>query len=202
MTARFLVFEGGEASGKSTQARRLADRLDARLTREPGGTEIGEAIRAVVLDRHESPMSERTEALLMAAARAQHVAEVVEPTLRAGRHVVSDRYIGSSLAYQGHARGLGVDAVAELSAWATGGLLPDLVLLLDLPVEVARARRATATDRLEDEDPAFHARVRDGFLSIAARHPESWVVIDADAPLDDVSERITATVVDRLGLEE
>jgi dTMP kinase len=198
---RFIVFEGGEACGKTTQASVLAARLGAVLTREPGGTLVGEAIRSVVLDPAAEAIDERTEALLMAADRAQHVAQLIRPSLDAGRHVVSDRYIGSSLAYQGHGRGLPLADIELLSSWATNGLQPDLVVLLDLPVEVARERRLDATDRMEAEDAVFHRRVRDGFLTLAAANPAGWVVVDAGRPIDEVTTVVNRVVADRLGMD-
>ncbi len=137
---RFIVFEGGEGCGKSTQAARLAEDLGALLTREPGDTQIGAALRALLLDPA-TVITPVTEALLMAADRAEHVAAVVEPALSSGQDVVCDRYVGSSVAYQGHGRGLDVEQIRTTSAWATGGLEPDLVLLLEVPAAVAAARR-------------------------------------------------------------
>lgn len=197
---RFIVFEGGEACGKTTQAATLAARLGAVLTREPGGTSVGRAIRSVVLDPSLGAVDERTEALLMAADRAQHVVELIRPSLEEGRHVVSDRYIGSSLAYQGHGRGLPLGEIQTLSTWATNGLVPDLVLLLDLSVEAARERRRDATDRMEAEDAVFHGRVRDGFLTLADASPQTWVTLDASRPVDEVTASVGAIVADRLGL--
>ena len=138
--ARFIVFEGGEGTGKSTQAALLAQRLGATLTHEPGGTELGAHLREVLLSERTRRLDDRAEALLMAADRAQHVAEVVRPALAAGRHVVCDRYIGSTLAYQGYGRGLPVVELRRLSSWAAGDLWPDLIVLLDVPREVARRR--------------------------------------------------------------
>lgn len=198
MSGRFLAFEGGEAAGKSTQASRLADRLGAVRTREPGGTELGAAIRRHFLDPATGPLDPRTEALLMAADRAQHVSEVVRPALAAGRHVVTDRYLYSSIAYQAHGRGLDPTGVATLNRWATDGLLPDVVVLLDVPVAVARARVAGATpDRLESEDTGFHERVRAGFHAQAAADPERWVVIDGTRKPDEIEADIWAAVSDR-----
>src|SRR5439155_17054633 len=194
---RFVALEGGEASGKSTQAARLAGRLGALLTREPGGTEVGERIRAVLLDPALAGLDARAEALLMAAARAQHVAEVIRPALAAGRDVVSDRYAGSSLAYQGFGRGLAVDEVRWLSDWATGGLWPDLTILLDVPVEVAR-RRLGALDRFEAEDDAFHERVVDGFRKLAGADPGAWVVLDGTGDVDAVAARAWTAVLSSL----
>lgn len=190
---RFVVLEGGEATGKSTQAALLAERLGAMLTREPGGTEVGERVREIVLDPA-LDVSPRAEALLMAAARAQHVASVIEPALAAGRDVVSDRFTGSSLAYQGLARELGVEAVASLSEFATGGLVPDLVVLLDMPPEVARKRRMAAPDRMEAETPEFHEAVAVGFRALAEMDPGRWVVVDASGSIDTVADHVWAEV--------
>jgi dTMP kinase len=193
---RFLALEGGEATGKTTQARLLAERMGALLTREPGGTEVGERVRQLVLDPA-LPVSSRTEALLMAAARAQHVAQVIEPTLAAGRAVVTDRFTASSLAYQGAGRGLDLAEVAALSAFATAGLHPDLVLLLDLPLDVAAARLSSEPDRLEMEGAPFHARVAAGFRQLAAADPQRWAVVPATGSIDEVAARVWAAV-DRL----
>jgi len=193
---RFIALEGGEATGKTTQARLLADRLGAVLTREPGGTEAGERVRSIVLDPA-VPLDFRAEALLMAAARAQHVAEVIEPALASGRHVVTDRFTASSLAYQGVGRGLGVQEVAALSAFATGGLEPDLVLLLDLPLEVAASRLSDEPDRLEQEGAPFHARVGAAFRRLADADPGRWVVVPADCTIEEVAAKVWEAV-DRL----
>ena len=198
MTGRFIAFEGGEASGKSTQAAALAARLGAVLTREPGGTPLGAAIRSLLLDDVTAQMDPRTEALLMAADRAQHVAEVVRPALAAGRDVVSDRSAGSSLAYQGFGRGLPLEEVRRLSTWATCDLWPDLILLVVVPPEVAAARLTAAPDRLEAAGDAFHQRVTDGFRALAAAEPARWVVIDGTGPVDEVAARIDAVVAERL----
>jgi len=187
---RLIVFEGGEASGKSTQAARLAADLGALLTREPGGTAVGERIRAVVLDPDAGVLDRRAEALLLAADRAQHVAEVVEPTLARGEDVVSDRFIPSSLAYQGYGRGLDLDELRRISAWASAGLEPDLVILLDVSPEVARARRAAASDRMEAESDEFHQRVAAGYRQLAATDPERWVVVDGTGDVDEVAKRV------------
>jgi dTMP kinase len=193
-----IALEGGEASGKSTQARALAATLGALLTHEPGGTEVGRRIRAVVLDMDAGEVDPRAEALLMAADRAQHVAEVVEPALAAGRDVVTDRFTGSSLAYQGFGRGLDRSELQRLSSWAAAGLEPDLVVLLDVPPEVAAGRRTSAGDRLEAEDAAFHARVAQGYRALAAADPDGWVVVDGVGPVGDVEARVARAVVERL----
>ncbi|MBA2279908.1 MAG: dTMP kinase, partial [Acidimicrobiia bacterium] len=187
----FIAFEGGEGTGKSTQARLLATRLGPHcvLTHEPGATVIGAAIRGIVLGTGTVGLDPRAEALLMAADRAQHVAEVVGPALAAGHPVVSDRFTGSSLAYQGHGRRLGVPEVAALSAFATDGLRPDLVVLLTVPPGVRDERmraRGRAADRLEAEAAAFHAAVEAGFVALAAADPDRWVVLDGAAGVDDV----------------
>jgi dTMP kinase len=197
----WIALEGGEASGKSTQAARLADTLGAVLTREPGGTDVGARIRAVLLDPGVVAFDARAEALLMAADRAEHVATVVGPALERGRMVVSDRSAWSSLAYQGYGRGLDLGELRRLSDWAMHGRWPDLAVLIDIPAEVARVRLEAAgrpADRLESEGPAFHARVRDGYLALAAKCPAWWVVIDGDAPEDVVASRVVAAVERRI----
>jgi dTMP kinase len=197
---RFIALEGGEGSGKSTQARRLADRLGAVLTREPGGTDIGLQLRAVLLDPGTVGLADRTEALLMAADRAQHVAQVVAPALTAGRHVVTDRFAGSSVAYQGYGRGLPIDEVEWLSRWAAGDAWPDLVVLLDLdPAEAAR-RLGADLDRFERAGAEFHRRVADGFRALAAADPTGWVTVDGQGSVDDVADRIARVVEERLQL--
>ena len=185
---RLIAIEGGEGSGKSTQAKLLAERLDAVLTREPGGTRLGEEIRHLVLDG--TDMDPRTEALLMAAARAQHVAEVIRPALESGRHVVTDRFTPSSLAYQGFGRGLDATEIAALSRWATGGVSADLVILLDVPDEVRRERVGQPRDRLEAAGDAFHDRVIAGFRQLAALDDGSWDVVDGSAPIEEVAARV------------
>lgn len=196
--ARFIVFEGGEASGKSTQSARLARRLGAVHTREPGGTAIGSALRDLLLDARTVGLDDRAEALLMAADRAQHVAEVVRPALAAGRHVVSDRYIGSSLAYQGHGRGLSVIDLRRVSAWAADELWPDLVVLLDVPPEVSAGRVADTPDRLEAAGAAFHDRVARGYRALASADAARWVTVDGSAPPGEVEAAVWAAVTTRL----
>ena len=196
----FIAFEGGEACGKSTQSQRLATAIDAVLTREPGGTVIGAQLRAVLLDPQTVNLSDRAEALLMAADRAQHVAEVVEPALVSGRHVVSDRFAGSSIAYQGHGRGLPVSEIRNLSLWATGGVWPDLIVLLDVPEAEADFRLGSSRDRMESEPASFHAAVIEGFRSQAAAEPDRWVVIDGTPSIEEVSAAVFAVVAERLQL--
>ena len=197
---RFIAFEGGEACGKSTQAARLAEALGAVLTREPGGTVIGAKLRALVLDPSTEGLEDRAEALIMAADRAQHVAEVVAPALASGRHVVSDRFAGSSIAYQGHGRGLPVAEVRQLSEWATGGVWPDLVVLLDVPSAIADERLGATRDRMEAEPAAFHAAVLEGFRAQATDDPGRWVVLDGRGTIDEVAASVRSAVRERLQL--
>lgn len=190
MTAHWIAFEGGEGSGKSTQAARLAEALGAVLTREPGGTTVGQRVREVLLDPSVAGMDPRAEALLMAADRAQHVAEVVRPALAEGRSVVSDRSAYSSLAYQGVGRGLGIEAIRSLCGWATEELWPDVAILLEVPVAVTDERRKDPPDRMESAGDDFHASVAEGFRTLADEEPTRWIVVDGDGPVDDVAERV------------
>lgn len=188
---RFIVLEGGDGCGKSTQVARLAGRLreggeEVVATREPGATAAGAAIRAVVLG--EGRLDPRTEALLVAADRAEHAATVIRPALGRGVTVVSDRYVPSSLAYQGVARGLGVEAIERLSAWATRGLEPDVVVVLDVDPAAAAGRRSGPGDRMEREDEPFRRAVRQAYLDLAPRY--GWVVIDGSRSPDQVAEAV------------
>jgi dTMP kinase len=199
--SRYIALEGAEGCGKSTHAARLADDLGALLTRETGGTAIGARIRAILHDTSVTDLADRAEALLTAADRAQHLEELVLPTLASGRHVVSDRTVHSTLAYQGYGRGLDVDELRRINGWAIGGHWPDLVLLLDVSPEVQAARmHGRELDRFERESDDFHRRVRDGFATMAAADPEHWVVVDADGPLDQVYATLRAAVTERLGI--
>jgi dTMP kinase len=193
---RLIAFEGGEATGKSTQAARLAGRLGAVLTREPGGTPFGAGLRAIVLDPATGPIEPRAEALLLASDRAQHVAAVIEPALARGVDVVTDRYIGSSLAYQAHGRGLPLDEVRRLSAWATGGLEADAVVLLTVPAEETERRLGPERDRLEGAGRAFHQRVAAGYLALAAADAR-WVVVDGCGEPEAVHQRVWLALVGR-----
>ncbi len=206
----FVVFEGGEGAGKSTQVERLAERLrgdgyEVVVTREPGATEVGARIRGLLLDvRPEDgeDLAPRAEALLYAADRAHHVAAVVRPALARGDVVISDRYVDSSLAYQGAGRTLPVDEVSWLSAWATGGLKPDLVVLLDIDPAIGLLRvgdRGEGVDRLEGETLPFHERVRYAFLDLAAGDPNRYLVLDASRPADAVAEMVAERVRGLLG---
>jgi dTMP kinase len=199
----FLVVEGMDGAGKSTQIERLAGWLTRAssppvVTREPGATAIGGRIREILLDPASAAMDPKTEALLYAADRAQHAAEVIRPALAAGRVVISDRYVDSSLAYQGLARGLGIERILDLSMWATGDLLPDLVVLLDVAPELARGRSG-ATDRIELEGQAFHQRVADAYWALARTYPDRFAVVDASAPPDAIEGEIRRLVEARLG---
>ena len=196
MRGLFVTFEGIDRSGKTTQARLLCEKLgdDALGVREPGGTPVGEQVRDLLKD----PAIELTpeaEALLFAAARAELVAEVIRPALERGAVVLSDRYLDSSLAYQGGARGLGRDPVEAVNRFATGGLLPDLVVLLDLDPADGLARRARDPDRIEAQDIDFHRRVREAFRDLAAADPGRFAVIDATAPVPEVATRVQAAVL-------
>jgi dTMP kinase len=200
LIGRFVVLEGGDATGKTTQAGRLATRLadqgrDVVHTFEPGGTALGAALRHLLLDG-ERTVEPEAEALLMAADRAQHVLEVVQPALARGAWVVSDRFMPSSLAYQGVGRGLGVPAIELVNGIATGGLEPDLVVVLDLPPEVATERFGAARDRLEEEDDAFRLAVHEAYRDLAGTR--GWVLLDATGSVDDVADRVWAAVADRL----
>jgi dTMP kinase len=199
----FIAFEGGEGAGKSTQASALADHLAARghavtRTREPGGTPAAEAIRSVLLDPANAGLDDRAEALLFAAARGEHVARVIRPALERGDIVVCDRFMDSSVAYQGIARGLGRERVADLSLWATGGLRPDLAVLLDVDPALGLAR-LEGPDRLEAEPVEWHQRVREGFRQIAADDPDRYLVLDASRPVEDLAIEIAARVDELLG---
>jgi dTMP kinase len=197
MPGLFITFEGGEGSGKSTQIARLAARLralglDPLVTREPGGTALAEGIRALLLDSSVAP-GPLSEALLMEAARADLVANVIRPALVAARPVLCDRYADSTLAYQGAGRGLDAAMLASWNAVATGGLQPDLTFLFDLDPEVGLARRASAgvsTNRLDRESLPFHQRVRARFLELAASSPERWIILDATASHDQLEARV------------
>lgn len=202
----FVAFEGGDGAGKSTQAQLLTASLINRgfevvKTREPGGTQLGKQVRGILLDSTHPP-TPKAEALLFAADRAQHAAEVILPALERGAIVVSDRYLLSSIAYQGFARGLGAKKVAELSAWATGGLIPDLTILLQVSPQVGLAR-AKDRNRMESEPTDFHMRVAEGFETFAAAHPKSFMVIntngqDSKTDLEAIALKVLEAVLLKL----
>lgn len=196
--ASYIAFEGGEGCGKSTQAALLAERLDAVLTREPGGTPLGGALRGLLLDADSHRVGPRAEALLMAADRAQHLQDVILPALAEGRHVVSDRSAYSSLAYQGAGRELGIDEIRAINEWAIYGRWPDLVVHLRVDGAVAAARLNRGLDRIEQAGDGFHTRVADAFEQLAAAEPDRWLVVDGAGDIAEVAERVHTAVVAKL----
>jgi dTMP kinase len=195
----YIAFEGPEGCGKSTQSRRLAETIDAVHTRETGGTPIGQRLREILHDTSVTELDDRAEALIVAADRAQHLADVVVPALDSGRHVVSDRSVYSTLAYQGYGRGLPLDELRDLNRWAIGDRWPDLVILLSVPAEVTRHRmQRRELDRFERAGDEFHRRVEAGFADMAAADPERWVAIDASGTPASVGTMIRDAVRDRL----
>jgi dTMP kinase len=203
---RLIAFEGVEGAGKSTQLELLRQTLEKAghrivSTREPGGTTAGEQIRSILLDRG-STLDPRAEALLFAAARAQLVEQVIRPALERGETVLCDRYLHSSLAYQGVARGLGLEPVAAVNAFATGGLLPDLVVLLAVDPAEGLDRVRGERDRIEDQDLEFHQQVERGFMELAAADPERFVVVDAARPAEQVAAEVRAAVLAIMESEE
>ncbi len=203
MRGLFISLEGIEGTGKTTQAKLLADHLSGKglsavVTEEPGGTSIGSRIREVLLKVEHAEMHSLTELLLYNASRCQHIHELILPSLEAGRTVITDRFSDSTLAYQGYGRGIDRDLIGTLDRIVTGGLKPDLTLLLDMDVETGlrRNREANKVDRLEREDIAFHRKVRAGYLDIARREPERIAVVDASGRIGEIQGRI-AEVVDR-----
>jgi len=197
----YVTLEGPEGCGKSTQAQRLAGDLDAVLTRETGGTPIGRRLRDILHDVTVDDLDDHAETLIVAADRAQHLAQVVRPALAAGLNVVSDRSVYSTLAYQGYGRGLPVDEVRRINEWAIGDSWPDLVILLDADDEVLTSRmQGRELDRFERAGDDFHARVRAGFASMAAADPDRWVTVDAADSPDAIAAIIRAAVSERLGI--
>ncbi|WP_199783771.1 MULTISPECIES: dTMP kinase [unclassified Streptomyces] len=206
-TGFFLALEGGDGAGKSTQVEALAEWIRAKghevvVTREPGATPIGKRLRSILLDVSSAGLSNRAEALLYAADRAEHVDSVVRPALERGAIVISDRYIDSSVAYQGAGRDLAPTEIARISRWATGGLVPHLTVLLDVAPETARERFTEAPDRLESEPPEFHARVRSGFLTLAAADPTRYLVVDAGQDPESVTTVVRHRLDQLLPLSE
>ncbi len=200
----FVTFEGPEGGGKTTQIKLLGEYLQARgfkvlVTREPGGTEISEQIRQVILSHHNRSITHATEALLFSAARAQIVAQLIRPALAEGKIVLCDRYADSTLAYQGYGLGLDLDALRAITRFATGGLVPDLTFYLDLPVEVGIARKAGGeVNRLDQKEIAYHRRVRAGFVELVRTEPARWVLIDATRAIDEMQKQIREEVERRM----
>lgn len=205
----FITLEGPDGSGKSTQARLLAEEVtsyghDVLLTREPGGSPIGDQIRKILFNLTNTSMLPSTEFLLFSASRSQHVYEVIRPHLQKGGVVISDRYFHSSLAYQGYGHELDLEVLKRVTSFATGGLLPDLILLLDLPVEEGLNRRKSEGkwNRLDDYQLEFHQRVRKGYLSMVDEDPDRWVVINATQPVDIIQKEIRDVVLGYLHPED
>ncbi len=206
MKGLFITFEGGDGAGKTTQLEKLAAWLRDRghsvlVTREPGGTDVGNELRNIILHR-KGFLAPRAEALLYAADRAHHIHTVVRPALERGEIVVQDRYFDSSVAYQGAGRVLSEEEVRDLSLWATEGLIPDLTVVLDVPAEIARARRESTRDvydRLEAESDDFHERVRRAYRRLADAEPNRFLVLDGQAPAEELHQRILNTVTSLLG---
>jgi dTMP kinase len=194
LTGLFVTFEGGEGSGKSTQARLLAERVEAAgreaiVLREPGGTALGEELRRLILDE---PRANSTEAelLMFLAARAELVKAVIRPALDRGSVVICDRFADSTLAYQGYGRGLDIEAVRAFNRWATGGLQPNLTVLLDIPVDIGRQRKRGDDDTFARENDAFHIRVREGYQALASQEPDRWLVLDGSVPQETIAEQV------------
>ncbi|MBD2463339.1 dTMP kinase [Oscillatoria sp. FACHB-1407] len=217
MSGRFIVFEGVEGSGKTTQVQRLQTWLlqnqpllpsqtnsefQIVVTREPGGTDVGQEIRQLLLHSEQEPIADRAELLLYAADRAQHVEAFLKPRLTKGHWVLCDRYTDSTIAYQGYGRGLDHTLIDQLNQIATGGLQSDLTLWLDLEVEtgLARTQRRGASDRMEKAELAFHQRVQQGFVKLAEQHPQRIVRIDASGTEEQVAERIQTVVKQRFSI--
>jgi len=199
--SQYIAFEGVEGCGKSTHVKRLATHLDALVTREPGGTPVGATLRGIMADPANTQLSPRAEALMMAADRAQHLRELVVPTLESGRHVVSDRSVYSSLAYQGYGRQLDLGELRRLNDFAIASRWPDLVVYIRVELDVVRRRLLKRdTDRFEREDDQFFLRVIDGFDRLAEAEPQRWLVVDGSPPKDDLEQIIRRGVAERLGL--
>jgi dTMP kinase len=202
----FITFEGPDGSGKSTQVKQLAEYLEMHgcpvlLTREPGGTTIGEQIRQVVLSKQSQQISRETEALLFSAARAQIVAEVIKPALASGKIVLCDRYSDSTMAYQGYGLGLDLTELQAITRFATSGLVPNLTFYIDVPVSVGIARKQPGqVNRLDEKEIAYHEKVRAGFLKLAKAEPSRWIILDGMQPLDLVQMEIRTRVMRELNM--
>lgn len=208
MKGIFITFEGGEGSGKTTIIKRLTEELTQKgysvvCTREPGGSKIAEGIRNIILDKENTEMDYMTEALLYAASRAQHLSEKVKPALKEGKVVLCDRYLDSSLAYQGYARGLGIDRVYDINLYATEGLLPNLTLFVDIAPSVGLDRikqNHREEDRLDKEKIDFHERVHSGYLEVARRFPERIKVVNGEQSVEEVYADVQKIIFDYLGV--
>lgn len=205
MKGLFITIEGGDGSGKSTQIDLLTKYFkdhgrEVLLTREPGGTVISEKIREIILDKDHMEMDDMTEALLYAASRAQHTAEFILPNIDKGKIVICDRYVDSSVVYQGYARELGIDRVESINAYATQGTVPNMTILLDLPAEIGLARKKNqkALDRLELQADSFHLKVNEGYKILAKRHPERIVCVDATQSIEAIHAVIVKAIEDKL----
>lgn len=195
---RYIAFEGAEGCGKSTQASHYAEAIGAVLTRETGGTDIGARLREILHDTSNDHLAHRAEALIAAADRAQHMAEIVRPALDAGRTVVSDRSVFSTLAYQGYGRQQDVDEVRKINEWATDGLWPEVVVFIDTPDEVIAERMSRRNlDRFEAAGDAFHSRVIEGFRTMAAADPHRWITVAAVGSIGDVAKQIDGALAER-----
>ncbi len=202
----FITLEGPDGSGKTTQARLLSQWLrdrghDVVVSREPGGSDIGDQIRDVLHDSDNTAMAPQTEFLLYSASRSQHVSQLILPSLRAGKVVISDRYADSSLAYQGYGRGLDLEMLEVITAFATQGLQPDLTLYFDIAAGEGLERRLLSGEtwnRMDAEALVFHQRVRAGYLELASAEPDRWEIIEANRPIDDVQEDVRGVVIARL----
>jgi dTMP kinase len=190
----FVVFEGGDGAGKSTQVKQLTEKLTKLnetvvKTREPGGTELGKKIREILLDQNEFEVSPRMEALLFAADRSINMSQIIKPALEKGNVVIADRHIDSSIAYQGVGRGLGAQTIEEISRWATQEIVPDLTVLLDVDANTGQSRLQTK-DRLDRESTDFHTKVNQAFRDLAKANPDRYIVIDATKPVEEISDLV------------
>lgn len=206
MNGLFITFEGPDGSGKTTQIKKTADKVkalgkDVVLTREPGGTALGEAVRKILLDPQQTNLADSAEVLLYAAARAQHVCQVIKPALAQGKLVLCDRFVDSSIAYQGYGRGLDLEFITSINNQATGGVVPRLTILLDLPVEqgLIRAKGVGEPDRLEGEALSFHEKVRQGYLRLCQQESNRFRLINADRGPESVFEDVWSVVCETLG---
>ena len=207
----FITLEGPEGSGKTSAIKIVKERLESlgfqiEMTREPGGTPISEQIREVILDKRNTLMDPRTEALLYAASRRQHLVEKIWPSLKEGKIVFCDRYLDSSLAYQGYARGLGIDEILKVNDYATEGTFPDITLLFDIDPELGLERinknKDREVNRLDVEKLSFHKKVREGYLLLSKKFPERYIIVDASKPLEEVANQVYEEIIKKVGREK